>query len=1365
MSKKFTLKYLAYLLFWVVTGATTVSAQNVTIGTGTNNNVYAPIYGCGTYSYSQMIFTAAEIIAANGGVSPAGTVINLRFHYSTASSNFGTSGSDSWTIWMANTTQSSFAGTAAANWVPMTAANQVFDGTVIFPQTGNWLNVPLQVPFNWNGTDNIVVAVNDNNPGTYDCDIAWDATTTSPTYETMYYNNFYGSNVDITALPSASARSYTRPNVQLQWAVACNLGTGYPTTGTVAVTPNNLCLSGNVSMSFTPATAMPSVTGITYKWQSCPTATGTFVDIPGSTSANPFYTTTTPISSVTYFKCVVMCGTTALFSSAASSAVTITNPGTVSGTGAARCGPGSVNLTATATNSANTLTWYAGAFGGNSIGTGATFATPYNATTTTYYVDGESAGTPTTVTNGNGLIMNPVWDYPTPFGDDYTASHDQYLILASELYASGFTPGKFTSIAFNLGVVYPSDPLQEYQVQMANTTETSLNTTGLITTGFTMVLPAATYTPPSTTGWATTPFTTPFVWDGVSNVVVDVSFSNAGPTCAYNNNWNGNGQVYQTATSFESAHSYYDNANCTVNTMNPQVTWNNYTYFQRPNMQFGFTPICASPRVAVVATVNTSPAISIAKPDVVCNNEIQSIVASTTPSTNYTNYSWSANPVDLYSDAAATTPYTNGNASTVYVKSTTTGPHSFYLYSSGATAAACTHADTISVWVQPTNVTIDGAPDTVCVSGTTILTLNPSTGYAPNSIQWEESADGVTYNGVTGATSATYTTPTLTNEHYYRAYVKSTHDTCQMPTKHIVVSNPVLTSTADSFACGSGTVTLNAASEGNSAIKWYPTPVGGDVLATGGTFVTPYLGATQTYYVAAEGGYSVPVEYQSGFDNSTTGGSGWNVGPFSVIDQSTVLQYLYTAADIAASGGTAGVITSLAFNCTDAPGSSIPNFKIQMKTVPSTMTSLVWQTNMTNVYTNPSLSVTNTGWVTFQLQQGITWNGTDNIVVQVCRDPVPVTSMSGDHEYTYNSDRMLYGYVYSGLSSCGSTGSNTGGEVPNAKFGIRTVCSSPRVAVNAYVRPKPIVDLGPDKNVCVDSGLSLILDAGVQPNSPQYLWKTGSTSQIAAVNQDGQYWVQVTNEYTCVGSDTVNVILRTNPVANLGNDTTVCNGAVLPLDPGPGGIQYFWNTGQTGEVIDVSSPGTYSVFMTNEAGCSDADTIVVNMQGQLPTIQGIQITNNAQYTFHFEAVNAMNVIGYDWDFGDLKPHSYAASPTHQYDTQGNYTVVLRLSSTCGFVQDSTSAHIVGIHQINVSNDELSVFPNPTTSTATIVIKGSDLQMQKIEVYNVLGQVVYRKDADSKLKHTLSLGALTSGIYTIQVYTDKGTVSRKLEVLK
>ncbi|WP_190277300.1 T9SS type A sorting domain-containing protein, partial [Taibaiella lutea] len=304
----------------------------------------------------------------------------------------------------------------------------------------------------------------------------------------------------------------------------------------------------------------------------------------------------------------------------------------------------------------------------------------------------------------------------------------------------------------------------------------------------------------------------------------------------------------------------------------------------------------------------------------------------------------------------------------------------------------------------------------------------------------------------------------------------------------------------------------------------------------------------------------------------------------------------------------------------------------------------------------------------------------------------------------------------------------------------------------------------PDVNMCVDGGTSIVLDAGVQPNTPSFLWDNLTTSQVRAVNTSGTYNVKVTNSFTCVGSDTVNVLLRKNPVVHLGNDTTVCNGVVLTLNPGGGSIEYFWNTGQTGQTIDVNSAGSYSVFVTNAEGCISMDTIQVMMQGELPSIQGIQVANNGDRQFHFTAVYPQNVIGYDWDFGDGSLHSYAASPTHVYDSVGDFIVVLHLSSTCGFANDTIGAHIVGIHQLNISNNELTVYPNPSNGQATILNKG-DLKMEKIEIYNILGQVVYRSKADSKDKHVVNLTNIASGVYTIEVYTDKGTVARKLEILK
>lgn len=325
-------------------------------------------------------------------------------------------------------------------------------------------------------------------------------------------------------------------------------------------------------------------------------------------------------------------------------------------------------------------------------------------------------------------------------------------------------------------------------------------------------------------------------------------------------------------------------------------------------------------------------------------------------------------------------------------------------------------------------------------------------------------------------------------------------------------------------------------------------------------------------------------------------------------------------------------------------------------------------------------------------------------------------------------------------------------------------CATPLVAVIATINPTPLVDLGLNISQCIDSGYHEVLDAGLHPHNVSYLWDDNSTSQIRPVGESGTYSVQVTNQYECIGYDTINVTLLNKPEVSLGNDTTICNGVVLTLDAGTDGAQYFWSTGQNTQTININATGTYSTTVTNEDGCIAMDTITVTAQGLLPSIMGINKTNNGQYTFQFTALNPQNVIGYEWDFGDQSPVEYLANPIHTYPGPGIYTVVLRLSSTCGFIIDSAAANVVSVHQLNIDQNELTVYPNPATSMAAIVNKGS-LKMEAVMIYNVLGQMIQRSPADSKDRHNLNLNGLPSGLYTLQIVTDKGTVSRKLEILK
>jgi hypothetical protein len=124
-------------------------------------------------------------------------------------------------------------------------------------------------------------------------------------------------------------------------------------------------------------------------------------------------------------------------------------------------------------------------------------------------------------------------------------------------------------------------------------------------------------------------------------------------------------------------------------------------------------------------------------------------------------------------------------------------------------------------------------------------------------------------------------------------------------------------------------------------------------------------------------------------------------------------------------------------------------------------------------------------------------------------------------------------------------------------------CSSADTVNVTLVNP-PVLNLGNDTTICF--GQQLTLNAGNPGNS--FLWSTGATTQSITINQSGTYWVDVTNT-GCTVSDTIVVSVINASFVNLGNDTTICSGTSITLDPGIAGAVYAWSTGNTNQTITV----------------------------------------------------------------------------------------------------------------------------------------------------------------------------------------------------
>ncbi len=1116
----------------------------------------------------------------------------------------------------------------------------------------------------------------------------------------------------------------------------CNASTVYPSSAGTSLQPNTMCTGGQFTATMTPNGAMPAVTGLTYQWQFSTLATGPWNNVGTPTTTMTYSGVGTQTG---YYRAVTLCqGTPTTFISTPA-LLTVNGPSAPTTQGDLRCGPGTLTLTA---NSTFPIKWYENPTGGNSIATGSSFVTPYLTTTTTYYAAASEPGGIKTEQLGTGT--GTLSGNPNPYYTLYYGHRNQYLIPASELNALGFFGGNFTAIGFDV-VANSGLPLTNFTIKIGATNLTTMPATWQ--GGLTQVYTTAVYNPVANS-INTHTFQTPFNWDGVSNLIIE--------TCFNNTNWSSGHSVrYTSGHGYNCGiYGYADNSTvCTGTTP--------YTTTDRPNIIFTGAVDCESVRVPTVASISTPPVVTADHPSVICN-DVKHPITITSNLANYNTYIWSSNIAgSLYTDINATMPYTGGSVTNLYFRSTIPGLHRVVVASTN-TSNLCFSSDTFDIWVQPDGVSIIGDPDTICISGESDLVLS-NTNYAPGSVQWQSSPDGINYTNINGATGTSYSTPTLTTGSYYRVIVNSDDGECMnSPVKYVHVIDPQISSVIDGFTCGAGTVTLQAFSQAGTVINWFDVPSGGLSLDTGSTFITPPLTSTTTYYASAIAG-EADANIQVG--TGTTVSAGTSAGPFNVWYRRSSIQLLYTASDILASGGGAGKIITMAFNCVQPPTYTFANYNISITTVPSTMTNLVWQptTSFTPIF-NAATYMPTTGWQTINFSVPFDWNGVDNIVFYLCWDYTPggISSVGGTHEYTTTSGRFLYNWTDATGNSCGVTGASTSTMLPNLKLDIKRGCEGDRVPVIAYVHEKPDVDLGPDMNKCVDPGHLEFLNA-VNFGS-DYLWDNNYNGMVRVINSSGTYWVQVTNQYGCTDSDTINVTFKPNPLVDLGNDTTVCNGVSLTLDGGNDGIQYYWNTGQTTPSINIKNPGTYSVQVTGENGCVKIDSITVNMQGQLPTSGGIMVNNHGPYTFSFTPVNPLNIIGYQWSFGDGN-YSNQPSPVHTYNAIGNYVVTLNLMSICGYSTDSVSTHIyTKIDDLNFANGSVIIYPNPTKDNATITCKDGVI-MKSVKLMNVMGQVILHDYVGAPDKHELNLSGIASGMYNVEIETDKGIVTKKLEIVK
>ena len=246
--------------------------------------------------------------------------------------------------------------------------------------------------------------------------------------------------------------------------------------------------------------------------------------------------------------------------------------------------------------------------------------------------------------------------------------------------------------------------------------------------------------------------------------------------------------------------------------------------------------------------------------------------------------------------------------------------------------------------------------------------------------------------------------------------------------------------------------------------------------------------------------------------------------------------------------------------------------------------------------------------------------------------------------------------------------------------------------------------------------------------------------------------------FGCKESYTVPITVNPAPEGNITvADADICldetalftnNSSILS-----GSMTYQWDfadaTGSTSNLAQVphsyTQPRLYKALLTRTSnkGCTNAVSRNVTVHPfPVAEFQHLNVCDGKDAEFYNNSVIQSDVIQtFDWDFGD-NTSSVASDPKHLFPVYGNYTVVLKATSSFGCVNQIT-------HSVNI-------YRNPSFNLGASVAGCSGLTIldpaADINAYLPAGSTFSWFDSSGFLGNTPQLQVSDQGIYSVKITT-------------
>jgi hypothetical protein len=306
----------------------------------------------------------------------------------------------------------------------------------------------------------------------------------------------------------------------------------------------------------------------------------------------------------------------------------------------------------------------------------------------------------------------------------------------------------------------------------------------------------------------------------------------------------------------------------------------------------------------------------------------------------------------------------------------------------------------------------------------------------------------------------------------------------------------------------------------------------------------------------------------------------------------------------------------------------------------------------------------------------------------------------------------------------------------------------------------PTVNLSSSSNsICI--GSSAILTA---TGATTYSWNTGATTSTISVTPT------TTTNYTVVGlvtggcSNTKTISITATPlptVSSVSSSTLICAGQSATLTAS-GATNYIWTPGNLTTSVIVVSPSSTIIYTvvgaTSSCTASAIKSITVN---PTPIITTTPPSVTICVAGSPATLTANGGSSYSWT-----PANFPGTPNAQtvvvYPTVNTIYSVASTNSL-GCTGTNTVAVLIipctGIANKSLVGENTTVYPNPTSGQLTVLVE-SNSGNYTFEVFDIAGKLVYKNNL-TKAESQLTIKDLTNGLYTYKItsLTTKQTVKQ------